>query len=105
MGWYSLSREDYRERLVLKYNQYIMKDKSKELVLVSTPDCVKCRFIRKPLETWCEKNGYKFKEMQYGEWMDEITSVPCAMIWDDVILDYQGITELITSVDGKKSFY
>jgi hypothetical protein len=66
MARYSLSREDYRERLVLKYNKYIMSEK-KELVLVSTPDCVKCRFIRKPLETWCEKNGYKFKEMGYAE--------------------------------------
>lgn len=43
--------------------------------------------------------------MEYWPWMDEITSVPCAMIGDDVILDYQGITELITSVDSKKSFY
>ncbi len=77
----------------------------RELVLVSNIDCVKCRFIRKPLETWCEKNGYKFKEMMYWEWMTEVTSVPCAMIGKDVILDYQGITELITSVDGKKSFY
>jgi hypothetical protein len=65
MARYSLSREDYRERLVLKYNKYIMSNK--ELVLVSTPDCTKCRFIRKPLETWCEKNGYKFKEMGYAE--------------------------------------
>lgn len=82
-----------------------MGDKKKELVLVSTPDCVKCRFIRKPLETWCENNWYKFKEMEYWPWMEDITSVPCAMIWDDVILGYEGICELITSVDWKKSFY
>ena len=104
MQRYSRSREDFREQLILKYNQKKMS-KTNELVLVSTPDCVKCRFIRKPLETWCENNGYKFKEMQYWEWMEDITSVPCAMIWEDVILDYQGITELITSVAGKKSFY
>ena len=34
--------------------------------------------------------------MQYWPWMDEITSVPTAMIWEDVILDYDGILELIT---------
>jgi hypothetical protein len=43
--------------------------------------------------------------MGYAEWMPEIASVPCALIWDDVILDYQGITELITSIGSKKSFY
>lgn len=40
--------------------------------------------------------------MEYGKWMDEITSVPCAMIGDDVILNYDGIVELITN---KRSFY
>lgn len=92
MFGYSRSKEDYREKIILKYNSEIMK----ELVLVTTKDCVKCRFIKKPLEEWCEKNWYKFKEMEYWPWMEEVTSVPCAMVWDDVIIDYEWILELIT---------
>lgn len=40
--------------------------------------------------------------MEYGKWMDEVTSVPCAMIWNDIILDYEWIIELLTN---KTSFY
>ena len=98
MKWYSRAREDYTERLVFKYNQYIMN----ELVLITTEDCVKCKFVKWPLEEWCKKNWYKFKEMMYWQWMDEVTSVPCAMVGEDVILDYDGIIELITD---KKKFY
>ena len=85
-----------------------MDKNKKELVFITTPDCTRCRFIRSPLETRCEKNWYKFKEMEYSEWlpwMEDITAVPCAMIGEDVILDYDWIMELITSVEWKKSFY
>jgi hypothetical protein len=34
--------------------------------------------------------------MQYSEWMPEVTSVPCAMIGEDEILDYDSILQLIT---------
>ena len=40
--------------------------------------------------------------MEYWPWMEEVTSVPCAMIWDDILLDYDWILELITD---KKKFY
>ena len=40
--------------------------------------------------------------MEYWPWMEEVTSVPCAMVWEDIILDYEGIIELITD---KKKFY
>jgi hypothetical protein len=40
--------------------------------------------------------------MQYWQWMEEVTSVPCAIVWDDIILDYDWIIELITD---KKKFY
>lgn len=82
-----------------------MDNKNKELVLVSNIDCVKCRFLRKPLEKRCKENWYKFKEMEYWPWMEEVTSVPCAMIGNDVILDYEGIVELVNSTSVKKSFY
>lgn len=95
MRWYSRSREDYIDLLTKRYYM-------KELVLVTTPDCVKCRFIKPKLEEWCNENWYKFKELKYSEWLTEITSIPSAMIWEDVILDYDGILELITK---KKSFF
>jgi thiol-disulfide isomerase/thioredoxin len=92
MKWYSRSKEDFREILILKYNQKTMK----EFVLITTPDCVKCRFIKPSVEQWCKENDYTFKEMQYSEWMPEVTSVPCAMIGDNEILDYDSILQLIT---------
>lgn len=98
MRGYSWPKEDFREKIILKYNS----EKMKEFVLVTTPDCSKCRFIKKTLEDRCDKNWYKFKEMQYAEWMPEITSVPTAMIWEDIILDYEWIIELISN---KRSFY
>lgn len=96
MEGYSRNKEDFRERLVLKYNQNRMK----EFVLVTTPDCVKCKFIKSTVEKWCKENGYTFKEMEYWPWMEEVTSVPCAMIGEDVILDYEGILHLITDKNG-----
>ena len=91
MKGYSWSREDYRELLIKKYKPM------NELVLITTPDCSKCRFIKPSLENRCEENWYKFKEMEYWPWMDEVTSVPCAMIGEDVILDFEWIVELITT--------
>jgi thiol-disulfide isomerase/thioredoxin len=49
---YSRSKEDFREKIILKYNSEIMK----ELVLVTTPDCIKCKFIKPKLEEWCKEN-------------------------------------------------
>ena len=40
--------------------------------------------------------------MEYSDKLTEITSIPSAMIWNDVIIDYDGIIELITD---KKKFY
>lgn len=73
-----------------------------ELVFVSSPDCCRCGFVKSKLIEWCNKNWYKFKEMVYSDKLTDITSVPSAMIWNDVIIDYDWIIELITS---KKSFY
>lgn len=98
MKGYSRAREDYRERLVFKYTKNIMK----EFVLITTQDCTKCKFLKPHVEKWCKENGYSFKEMEYWPWMEEVTSVPCAMIWEDIILDYDWIIELITN---KNKFY
>ena len=106
MREYNQPREYFREKLVEKYvrkpSLYRNQNSMKEFVLVTTKDCSRCVFIKPKIKERCEKNWYKFKEMEYGEWMDEITSVPCAMIGDDVILNYDGIVELITN---KRSFY
>lgn len=96
MKGYSRAKEDFREQLVLKYNHNIMN----EFVLVTTPDCVKCRFIKPVVEQWCKENWYSFKEMEYWPWMEEVTSVPCALLGDNEILDYEGILQLITKKDG-----
>lgn len=99
MLWYSRSKEDFRDLLIKKY---AMKVKDTDFVLISTPDCYRCKYIRPKLEEWCNKNWYKFKEMPYSDKLTEITSVPSAMIWKDVIIDYDWIIELITN---KRKFY
>ena len=107
MKWYSRSKSDFREKLIQKYCKEntvytVTKNQMKECILVTSSDCSKCKFIKPHLENRCKENWYKFKEMEYWPWMDEVTSVPCAMIWNDVILDNEWIIELITN---KKSFY
>ena len=99
MQWYSRSKEDYRDLLIKKYN---MKVKDTELVLISSSDCSRCFYLRDKLEEWCNKNWYRFREEPYSSKMTEITSVPSAIIWKDVILNYDAIMEMISS---KKSFY
>ena len=74
----------------------------KECVLISTEDCIKCKFIKPHLEKWCNENWYKFREKKYSDKMSDITSVPSAKIWNDVILNNEWILELITA---KKKFY
>lgn len=106
MREYNQPREYFREKLVEKYvrkhSLYRNQKTMKECILITTNDCTKCKFIKPHLEKWCKENWFKFKEMEYWPWMDEVTSVPCAMIWEDVILDNEWILELITS---KNSFY
>lgn len=101
MKEYNQPREYFREKLVKKYFRYYTNS-MKEFVLVTTKDCSKCKFIEPVCEEWCNKNWYTFKIMEYWPWMDEVTSVPTAMIWEDVILDYEWIIDLVW---GKKSFY
>lgn len=106
MFWYSQDRWYYIQRLVKKYVENtvytVTKNQMKEFILVTTKDCTKCRFIKPECEKRCKENWYKFKEMEYGPWMDEVTSVPCAMIWEDVILDYEWLIDILSN---KKSFY
>lgn len=106
MKGYSQDRWFYYKRLTKKYVENtvytVTKNQMKELVLITTKDCSKCKFIKPHLEKRCNENWYKFKEMEYWKGMDEVTSVPCAMIGEDVILDYDALIELISD---KKSFY
>lgn len=101
MKGYSRSRRDFIQKLAEKYVENpvytVTKNKMKEFVLITTKDCNKCRFIKPECEKWCNKNWYKFKEMEYWPWMDEIASVPTAMIGEDVILDYEWIIDLLTN--------
>lgn len=89
MKGYSRSREEFIDLLTKKYPM-------EEFVLITTPDCVKCRFLKPHVEKRCSENNYKFREMAYSDWLKEISSVPSAMIWKDTILDYDGILDLIT---------
>ena len=107
MKWYSRSKSDFREKLIQKYCKEntvytVTKNQMKECVLVTSSDCSKCKFVKPHLENRCKENWYKFKEMEYWPWMDEVTSVPCAMIWEDVIIDYEWLIDILSN---KKRFY
>lgn len=90
---YSWSKSDFRELLVRKYKPM------EEFILVTSSDCSKCKFLKPHVEKRCEEHKYKFKEMEYNQWFEDISSIPSAIIWEDVVLDYDGILELLT---GKK---
>lgn len=89
MKGYSQDRAYFIDLLTKKYPM-------EEFILITTPDCVKCKFLKPHVEKWCKENWYTFKEMMYSKGMDDITSVPCAMIGEDTILDYEWILSLIT---------
>lgn len=99
MKGYSRAKEDFREKIILKYKKYLMK----EINFIYWPDCSKCHFVRPHLEKWCKENGYNFVAMQYWETEMELTSIPVAIVnnWDKTeIIDYDWILQLITNKDG-----
>jgi hypothetical protein len=60
MREYNQPREYFREKLVEKYvrkhSLYRNQKSMKECVLITTNDCVKCKFIKPHLEKWCKEN-------------------------------------------------
>lgn len=72
----------------------------KEFIFIYWPDCAKCHQLRPHCKEWAEKNGYKFTEVQYGDSVMEITSIPMAQILDEkgeTILDFDGMVALISN--------
>lgn len=67
--------------------------------LISSETCVKCHFIKEPLQSRAEKNGYEFEEKDVSQATQEeiwnSTSLPIIYIGDEKF-DYDNILTKIT---------
>ncbi len=67
--------------------------------LISSITCVKCHFIKGPLQSRAEKNGYEFEEKDISQATQEeiwdSTSLPIIYIGDEKF-DYDNILTKIT---------
>ena len=71
----------------------------KELTYIYWDDCAKCHQLRPHVEKWCKDKGYNFVAMKYADSGMEISSIPTAIVnewWEDEILDFEGIVNLIS---------
>ena len=97
---YTSSREDFRERLVLKYKKYQMK----EAIYIEWDNCSKCHVTKPHAQKWCEENWYEFQVVRFDDTSVEefqIESVPMLVLktdWVvDQILDMDWIVHLISN--------
>ena len=65
-----------------------------QIKLISSETCVKCHFIKEPLKSFAEKNGYEFIEKDISlatkEEIWDAMSLPIIWFWDEQ-LDYDNI--------------
>lgn len=64
----------------------------KKITLIHTETCVRCPFVKGPLEKIAEKNWWEFEYKLYTD--EPITSVP-ALLMDEKYLDYDEILDFI----------
>ena len=100
MARYSLSREDFIERLVLKYNKYIMK----EAIYIEWESCSKCYIMKPHCKKWAEDNWYEFQNFLFSDiWVSEFKSesVPMLILKENwkvkEILNEEWIVNLISN--------
>lgn len=96
---YSWSKEDFREKLVFKYHQNIMK----EAIFITGEDCSVCYMMKPHAQRRAEDNGYEFQVFRFdNENVKEfdIQTVPMLILREDgnvkEILNQEDIVNLIS---------
>lgn len=100
MRGYSWSREDFRELLILKYNQHTMR----EAIYILGNDCSKCHLIKPHVVARATRNGVSLQEMVFDDENAkefQIDSVPMLVIKEEgvvkEILNEQWIINLVSN--------
>ena len=100
MKGYSYSKEDFREKMILKYKKYLMK----EAIFIEWESCSKCHMIKPHAQKRAEENWYEFQTFRFDDASVsefQVESVPMLILkeWWDVkeILDMDGIVNLISN--------
>ena len=87
MEGYSRSKEDFRERLVLKYKKYLMK----EAIFIEWESCSKCHMMKPHAEKRAKENGYEFQVFRFDDANVkefQIDSVPMLIIKENGIVEW-----------------
>lgn len=100
MKGYSRDKEDFREKIILKYKKYLMK----EAIFIEWEACSKCHMMKPHVEKWAKENWYEFQTFRFDDASVsefQVESVPMLILkeWWDVkeILDMDGIVNLISN--------
>lgn len=63
MKEYSRSKEDFREKIILKYKKYLMK----EAIYIEWDACSKCYLMKPHVQKWSEENWYEFQPFRFDD--------------------------------------
>ena len=100
MKGYGYSKEDFREKIILKYKKYLMK----EAIFIEWDSCSKCYLMKPHAQKRANDNGYEFQTFRFDDTSVKefnIQSVPMLILKEDwvvkEILDMDGIVALISN--------
>ncbi len=100
MEGYSRAKEDFREKIILKYKKYLMK----EAIFIEWESCSKCHMMKPHAEKRAEKSWYEFQTFRFDDASVSefnVESVPMLILKEDwvvtQILDMDGIVNLISN--------
>ena len=87
MEGYSRSKEDFREKIILKYKKYLMK----EAIFIEGESCSKCHMMKPHAEKRAKENGYEFQVFRFDDANVkefQIDSVPMLIIKENGIVEW-----------------
>jgi hypothetical protein len=108
MQGYSLSREDYMECLIKKYQENpfytVTKNKMKEAIYIEWDSCAKCMMMKPHTQKRAEMNWYEFQTFRFDDVSVkefDIQAVPMLVLKEEWevkdILDMEWIVNLIVT--------
>ena len=100
MKGYSRAKEDFREKIILKYKKYLMK----EAIYIEGLDCSKCHMMKPHAEKRAEKSWYEFQAFRFDDASVSefnVESVPMLILKEDwvvtQVLNMDWIVNLISN--------
>lgn len=108
MECYSRSKEDFRERIILKYKKYLMK----EAIFIEWESCSKCHMMKPHVKKRADENEYEFQVFRFDDANVkefQIDSVPMLIIKENGIVEWilkeEDIVNLISNSNKDVSIW